>query len=1003
MKKEDKVLIVILLNENILNSDLNLYLNNINKHSYRNVECRAFYFDKSYIKNNNFVKFSKKIKTEYIKDFTYAKLLKKIGEIAFSYVYFAHYGEYLSIDAIRLCIQSENVFDIGAFDIINSGFYYNLSPLQNADDIIKDNLLDFYKNVGVFYNAYANISYKLYSNKLIKKIDASHIIDDYTWSYQIYKNATKMLNIKSGFAFCNYGDYTSHCINFNKKEYEKKLSVLLSESKDANFLQVLLFGATKISNVNNNFLNILLRQYENSFVKTGIRKENYFQHLEKVEDSFYGYEKIKEKICSDNVKIVSFDIFDTLILRPFLKPTDLFCFLDFKFNELYNDINFMYFSKIRQKAEEECRRLNNIPGIEEITLEAIYKYIAQKYSFNKKIVDELMNYEQELEYEFCVARRSGKELYSLALYLEKKVICLSDIYLNYTLIKRILEKNGYSQISDLRLSSKSKKLKCTGSSFALLKSEYEDYSSILHIGDNYSTDVEMAIKCGIDAMHIPNVANCAQNSAWYSKVYSSDDNFDYHNSNDFLGNRIAIGLIVNKIYDYPFLNNAYDTDYGMSLKQVGSIPLALGVLGNCVDIYNLSVSNNYRKNVFLARDGYLLYNAYKILYPNENTDYLYTSRKVLLPISIHNKLDFYSFLYSNQNIPLSPERIFDILGNHLKINRSDYLKVVTQNGYNYLKYLSEEETLAFLNIIAQYFDNKKSSNYLLSAQKYYSDIIPMNSVLIDIGYSGRAESIFTDLLGYPVNSIYIHSKLSLPYDRARKSKFKVDTILSNFPKISGSIREYIYSSTEPSCIAIDYAKKKPVLDKKNIDMTESFVVNCIQNNAIGLIKNYHDTFKNYFKYLLFDSKSLEKPLEDYFYSPKIKDAHIFDIASFEDKINILNCDYVNMFDIWMMSIERYKYIDKTVRDYPLTDSKPQNKEPFSFIRIIKTIIKKAFYPFYRVYKNKIGNIVTERLDENNAIMNSQFQSLRNENEQLRNLVSSLDKKIDYLMYNKDGD
>ncbi|MCI7411744.1 MAG: hypothetical protein MSS67_08630 [Helicobacter bilis] len=42
------------------------------------------------------------------------------------------------------------------------------------------------------------------------------------------------------------------------------------------------------------------------------------------------------KAMCENVEIISFDIFDTLLLRPYIRPTDLFLHLEY----LYNRPNF---------------------------------------------------------------------------------------------------------------------------------------------------------------------------------------------------------------------------------------------------------------------------------------------------------------------------------------------------------------------------------------------------------------------------------------------------------------------------------------------------------------------------------------------------------------------------------------------------------------------------------------------------------------------------------------
>ena len=64
--------------------------------------------------------------------------------------------------------------------------------------------------------------------------------------------------------------------------------------------------------------------------------------------------------------VISFDIFDTLVFRPFKKPTDLFMIVGGR-------LNCLDFHKIRQNAEKAARiEKFNKTGSYEITLEDIY-------------------------------------------------------------------------------------------------------------------------------------------------------------------------------------------------------------------------------------------------------------------------------------------------------------------------------------------------------------------------------------------------------------------------------------------------------------------------------------------------------------------------------------------------------------------------------------------------------------------------------------------------------
>ena len=85
-------------------------------------------------------------------------------------------------------------------------------------------------------------------------------------------------------------------------------------------------------------------------------------------------------------KVISFDIFDTLLLRPYAQPTDVFKHIGvlIKNGEIddadKNDGK--YFEKYRIKAEQDCRKETKEQSnneIEDITLDEIYDYFAKNY------------------------------------------------------------------------------------------------------------------------------------------------------------------------------------------------------------------------------------------------------------------------------------------------------------------------------------------------------------------------------------------------------------------------------------------------------------------------------------------------------------------------------------------------------------------------------------------------------------------------------------------------
>lgn len=125
-------------------------------------------------------------------------------------------------------------------------------------------------------------------------------------------------------------------------------------------------------------------------------------------------DQIKDAIVDSKTKVVSFDVFDTLVVRPFWYPTDLFMFLDREASKLLQTADIVHFSEFRKKYELEIRGKIAAEGREDVTFSEIYSYIEKNSPFPSDIVHALKCLELELELRFCTARKSTIELMNIA-------------------------------------------------------------------------------------------------------------------------------------------------------------------------------------------------------------------------------------------------------------------------------------------------------------------------------------------------------------------------------------------------------------------------------------------------------------------------------------------------------------------------------------------------------------------------------------------------------------
>lgn len=158
-----------------------------------------------------------------------------------------------------------------------------------------------------------------------------------------------------------------------------------------------------------------------------------------------GVENIATEISDSTIKVVSFDIFDTLLLRPVLEPADTFRLLE-------NKLNIPNFHNMRTTAEAEARKHKSV-YVQDITLNDIYDMYEKLFNVTKEEKERLLQEELKLEYTILYERKSAKYLYEKARAEEKRIIIISDMYLSKEFLDKVLKKNGYDGYSNLYVSS----------------------------------------------------------------------------------------------------------------------------------------------------------------------------------------------------------------------------------------------------------------------------------------------------------------------------------------------------------------------------------------------------------------------------------------------------------------------------------------------------------------------------------------------------------------------
>ena len=640
--------------------------------------------------------------------------------------------------------------------------------------------------------------------------------------------------------------------------------------------------------------------------------DNYFELRTPYDER---YNQIKDKIINPDIKVVSFDMFDTLIARPFLVPLDMFSLLNSYFIDLFNPIAAIDFSRIRIKSEAELRNINYKNNIPEVTLDEIYQYISDYYDLDIKKLNLIKDKEKEMELHFCNKRDSGYELYLLAKQLKKRVIVTSDIYLPRDVIEAILKKNKY-EFDKVYLSSELKKTKSDGSLFKYVI-EKEGTNKILHIGDNYESDYMQPKKYDIDSARLikatdvmmgysdKDVRHCG--NLYKHFVLFNQDHTPYE---EISGVRNSVGMIANKYFDNPYRTfNSY-SDFNGDPYFIGYYALGMQTLSICKWLLEDAKKNNIDSISFMARDGYLPYKAAKLYsniikgYDNIKLNYTYVSRKALMPLLLKEKSGL-SLIDTYLNV--------DMLTPRELMKQFDKVITVTEKQENLInekfvldkKLQTTNEFNSCLSLIYDTcFDKKKYDKYYEMCKKYFEDEFSENCATFDIGYSGKPEAIISSIIGKPIRTYFIHANNSSAFNNLNNCKSELCTFYEYKPTLTGTTRELFISYDGPSCIGYyeENGRIKPEL--KESDKYNYFnkrMIELIQQGALDFVKDFCNNFKEYINDIDLNRYYMSIPLEYYYHYVFMEDRLPIKNLLFEDNVN----NYVELND----------YIFKRYKDY----------------------------------------------------------------------------------------
>lgn len=673
-----------------------------------------------------------------------------------------------------------------------------------------------------------------------------------------------------------------------------------------------------------------------------------------------GLEQLREHIADNRVKYVSFDIFDTLLKRSLWEPFDLFELLNFEYKRLSGSAAFVEFSKMRAYGERKAREhyVGSGRQWQDITFNEIYEEIGNIYHIDKQILEKMKQKEIELETQVISARETGKELFEFAVALGKPVVLITDMYLPQCTIIHLLQRCGYNlENVKIFVSSEVRRIKSTGDLFryALRELQINDNSCVLHIGDNFEVDVQGARKIGMQSAYLPKIQTVFCNGIadvnagnlfynWYLKRNEAT----YTNSifSNLISRRL-MALVINEFFDNPFVSYIEETEFNADPYYIGYFCIGFLMLQTILWIDYLSKKNGYQKVHFMSRDGYLIKKCYDAFYPEAKSNYLYASRDALTTLFFEKGPDLLGFSFLTYSLNYSPRKLLDLFCDVLKISVSDAIVQCSKNDFIVdQKFKSKEDCDQFLVFLSEnLLDYSKLEEYRSRMKRAFAKVIGPHECTVDIGYSGRPESILSRLLGYPIDALYLFSNGDKASINSRFSDVKIQTLFPYFIQITNEILlELFISDTGASCktYKIDAEDNmQPIFKDVTQNFSTRFFINIMHDGALKFIhdvKHYLPDIQYNYMYSPYD---LLYPVEYLLKRAPSNDFGFLEAAYFDDEID--NPEVPNL-----------RHLRES--DLMLNCQSNHTLEPFAFTKTEK--LKKAVYLLMydrKALKDKIKN------------------------------------------------
>ena len=676
--------------------------------------------------------------------------------------------------------------------------------------------------------------------------------------YGIGRRTATLTEQTMGFHFVGLMDRDQ--ANIGKKMYGLPIFSLKEAEENADMIIInapVTYWNVIYGRIKNSKIPVFFTNGKRAEIKNDIYDKNnpyWDKSLENFEETLFKYD------------VITFDMFDTLIVRKVLRPEDVFEIIREKIDE--QNIQFPYdYVAVRNQA------LNNMEDLC-YSFDELYWKIQEITGISDEAIVRIKEIELNVEKSLIAPRKVVIDICNKMIKSGKDIYVISDMYFPaYILHKFLFQAGLVIDVKKIIVSSEKGCSKRQGRIWKYFSENILCGRNAIHVGDDIEGDIRMPARFGINTYYIMSVTQMLCNSS-IKELYNMVTN---------IKESLLVGAVVSQLFHNPFALCASRGKVRFFSEQMWGYCIWGPVIFSFVQwlaeqskIYKIS------RFVFFARDGYLIqkdYDYYCTLLKNNlpKSDYLYVSRRIAYIAAITDEKSFKEwlefpyigkfgdFMESRFSVAISPDNEFFDFQIQMPNDKNKILMWLQPYKENIKDEIAKER--------------EDYIRYLRGKQ------LEDSFAIVDIGYNGNTQRKLGNILKKTIIGFYFYNDLSAENECNKQNKlipcFQSSTDLmaeKSFLFKYPLLLESMFTAPYGVIVKVDKCGHK-VCSKKEKNQeyfTQRLFINegiqkfikdimnlfnkCGIKNSLG-----EELFVDYMFGVIFGNSALISEIEDYFY------------------------------------------------------------------------------------------------------------------------------------------